>query len=140
MGTRSKFTEVQLIAFYHALATTAIADLAKRENISARSLILRWRNLQRRGRLPFDDKIEAAIEAEFEVKPEPYRHSIAGPPPDSDVDGRAKVSGLSGDEDLLLEELFEVHHNWPGKPDYTPALDLSADKYRESPRNRLLKK
>jgi hypothetical protein len=49
------------------------------------------------------------------------------------------MAGLWGD-DLLLEELFEVHHAVPGTADYTPALSLSAEKYRESPRYRAQQK
>lgn len=133
MATRSKFSETQLIAFW--LEDTAIDDIAQRERISRRSLVARWRKLQRLDLLPFERQGEP-IEAEIEV--DPPRHSIAGPPVKDD-DGRSSVSSLWGD-DLLLEELFEVHHAQPGTVDYVAALDLPVEKYRESPRYRAQQK
>lgn len=129
MASRSKFSEAQLIAFW--LEDSAIEDIAKRESVSRRSLVARWRKLQRHGLLPLERMGEPlAVEAE----PEPPRHSSAGPPV-KDEDGRASVG-----DDLLLEELFKVHHELPGTTDYTPALDLAAEKYRESPRYRAQQK
>lgn len=117
----------------------AIGDIAKREHLSAKSLLAYWRNLQRQGRLPcvrpFEDIEAFEPESQPQPEPEPYRHSAAGPPPNYDVDGRPSVK-LDHDDDLLLEELFEVHHAPPGSAEYTPALDLPAEHYRESAHNR----
>jgi hypothetical protein len=96
--------------------------------------------LQRSGHLPFERHGEA-IEAEPEAIPakSPAHSSNGPPPPKSDDDGRSSVSSLWGD-DLLLEELLRVHHGVPGTIEYTPALDLNGERYRESPRYRAQQK
>jgi hypothetical protein len=55
--------------------------------------------------------------------------------PEIEIEAEAEAEPPVGD-DLLLEELFNVHHNWPGTHDYTPALNLPPERYLESPRNR----
>src|SRR5438034_8732564 len=101
MSTPARFSEAQLITFFHEYAS--VDDIARRENVSRRGLIARWRALQRRGRLAFErgylDTLEA-LPAEAEEQSKPHHYSIAGPPL-SDEDGRSSVG-----DDLLLEELF----------------------------------
>jgi transposase-like protein len=131
MPTRPKLSVERMIELFHESAS--LADIAKREKLSARSLLAYWRNLQRQGRLPFERLFIEDIEPPAEKAAKPSRHPSDAPPP-NDSDGRIKVTSNQWDEDLLLEELFEVHHAPPDKTEYVPALDLAPERYQRSGR------